>query len=162
MSEQISALMDDEIAVEDASRLIAVLQSSKQATEAWGEYHLIGDIMRGEALFNKDFKQNLMQMIELEPTVLAPQAAQYNSQKFAELKDKLPVKWSIAASFAAVMVVGWMALQQQVQPETGAPMMEMAELEVVEQSIPNEYLTAHQASAPSTSSYYIQSVNYAE
>jgi sigma-E factor negative regulatory protein RseA len=118
--------------------------------------------MRGEALFNKDFKQNLMQMIELEPTVLAPQAAQYNSQKFAELKDKLPVKWSIAASFAAVMVVGWMALQQQVQPETGAPMMEMAELEVVEQSIPNEYLTAHQASAPSTSSYYIQSVNYAE
>jgi sigma-E factor negative regulatory protein RseA len=116
--------------------------------------------MRGNAMLSKDFKQNLMQKLDMEPTVLAPKAAQYNSQKLAELKDKLPVKWSIAASFAAVMVVGWMALQQQV--ETGVPGMEMAQLETVEQAIPNEYLSAHQATAPSTSSYYIQSVNYAE
>jgi sigma-E factor negative regulatory protein RseA len=162
MSEQISALMDDEIAVEDANRLIGSLHSSKQATEAWGEYHLIGDAMRGNAMLSKDFKQNLMQKLDMEPTVLAPKAAQYNSQKLADLKDKLPVKWSIAASFAAVMVVGWMALQQQVQPESGAPAMEMAQTEVMDQAIPNEYLSAHQASAPSTSSYYIQPVNYAE
>lgn len=162
MSEQVSALMDDEIAAEDASRLIAAVHSSKQAAEAWGEYHLIGDAMRGNALLSKDFKQNLMQKIDLEPTVLAPKAAQYNSQKLADLRDKLPVKWSIAASFAAVMVVGWMALQQQVQPAGGLPAMEMAQLDVVEQTIPNEYLSAHQSSAPSASSYYIQSVNYAE
>jgi sigma-E factor negative regulatory protein RseA len=162
MSEQISALMDDEIAVEDAGRLIAVLHSSKQANEAWSEYHLIGDAMRGNAMLSKDFKQNLMQKIEMEPTVLAPKAAHYNSQKLAEFKDKLPVKWSIAASFAAVMVVGWMALQQQVQPGSAVPSMEMAQVEATEQAIPNEYLSAHQASAPSTSSYYIQPVNYAE
>ena len=162
MSEQISALMDDEIAVEDASRLIAALHSSKQANEAWSEYHLIGDAMRGNAMLSKDFKQNLMQKIDMEPTVLAPKAAQYNSQKLTEFKEKLPVKWSIAASFAAVMVVGWMALQQQVQPGSALPAMEMAQVEAVEQAIPNEYLSAHQASAPSTSSYYIQPVNYAE
>ncbi len=160
MSEQISALMDDEIALEDASRLIASLHNNKQAAEVWSDYHLIGDAMRGNAMFSKNFKQNLMQKIEMEPTVLAPKAAQQNSQKLAEFKEKLPVKWSMAASFAAVMVVGWMALQQQTT--SVAPAMEMAQVEMSEQAIPDEYLYAHQATAPSTSSYYIQSVNYAE
>lgn len=160
MSEQISALMDDEIALEDASRLIAFLHNNKQAAEVWSDYHLIGDAMRGNAMFSKNFKQNLMQKIEMEPTVLAPKAAQQNSQKLAEFKEKLPVKWSMAASFAAVMVVGWMALQQQTT--SVAPAMEMAQVEMSEQAIPDEYLYAHQATAPSTSSYYIQSVNYAE
>ncbi len=169
MSEQISALMDDEIAHEDAARLITSLHSNRQAAEAWSEYHLIGDVMRNNVMFSKDFKHNLMQKLEMEPTVLAPKAAQQNTQKQAEFKEKLPVKWSIAASFAAVMVVGWMALQQQ----TAAlgPAMQMAQSEIQElstqvelsdQVIPEEYLYAHQATAPSTSSYYIQSVSYAE
>jgi sigma-E factor negative regulatory protein RseA len=160
MSEQISALMDDEIALEDAGRLIASLHNSRQAAETWSEYHLIGDAMRGNAMLSKDFKHKLMQRIEMEPTVLAPKAAQQNSQKLTELKEKLPVKWSMAASFAAVMVVGWMALQQQT--EMIAPAIEMAQVETSEQAIPNEYLYAHQVTAPSTSSYYIQSVNYTE
>lgn len=169
MSEQISALMDDEIAHEDAARLIASLHSNKLAAEAWSDYHLIGDAMRGNAMFSKNFKQNLMQKLELEPTVLAPKAAQQNSQKLADLKEKLPVRWSMAASFAAVMVVGWMALQQQTAAV--APTMEMAQadtqslatqVEMSDQAIPEEYLYAHQATVPSTSSYYIQSVNYAE
>lgn len=169
MSEQISALMDDEIALEDATHIIASLHSNKQVAEAWSDYHLIGDVMRGNAMFSKNFKQNLMQKLDMEPTVLAPKAAQHNNQKLAELKEKLPVKWSMAASFAAVMVVGWMALQQQT--ESVAPTMEMAQaetqqlvsqVEMSDQAIPQEYLYAHQSTAPSTSSYYIQPVNYAE
>ena len=58
MNEQISALLDDEIAVEDAGHLITAVQSNRQAAEAWGHYHLIGDAMRGTALFSTDFKQN--------------------------------------------------------------------------------------------------------
>ena len=42
------------------------------------------------------------------------------------------------------------------------PAIEMAKADVVEQAIPNEYMAAHQSSAPSASSYYIQSVSYAE
>jgi sigma-E factor negative regulatory protein RseA len=72
------------------------------------------------------------------------------------VKGKIAAGWSIAASFAAVMVVGWMVMQQQTQSGD-----ELAPVEVA-QSIPAEYLTAHQASAPSASSYYIQSVSYAE
>jgi sigma-E factor negative regulatory protein RseA len=104
-----------------------------------------------------------MHKLDLEPTVLAPKTAQTPSYEANQLKDKLPVKWTVAASVAAVMVVGWMALQQQVQPgATPGANLEMANAEVNEQAIPAEYLSAHRSSAPSTSSYYIQSVNYAE
>lgn len=161
MSEQISALMDDEIAVEDATHLIYSMQSSKQSAEAWSQYNLIGDIMRGNQLLSKDFKQNLMHKLDQEPTVLAPKSAQIHADKVAEFKDKLSAKWTIAASFAAVMAVGWMAMQQ-VQTGSEAPAFEMAKAEVTEQTIPNEYLAAHQSSAPSATSYYIQSVSYAE
>ena len=159
MNEQISALMDDEIAVDDASHLITAVQSSRQAAEAWGHYHLIGDAMRGAAMFGPDFKQSLMQKLDVEATVLSPNAAalaEEQKQLRSGFKNKIPASWSIAASCAAVMVVGWMAMNQQAQ--TGN---ELAPIEVA-QSIPAEYLMAHQASAPSASSYYIQSVNYSE
>ena len=55
-----------------------------------------------------------------------------------------------------LLVVGWMAVSQQSQPGNTLAPMEVA------QSIPAEYLMAHQSSAPSASSYYIQPVNYAE
>lgn len=162
MSEQISALMDDEIAVEDAAHLIASMQSSRLAAESWSCYHLIGDAMRGDPALSKNFKQDLMRKLDQEPTVLAPKSALSNVEKVAELKEKLPVKWSIAASLAAVMAVGWMAVQQM-QPANEIARVEMAKAETVEQgAIPAEYLAAHQFSAPSASSYYIQSVSYAE
>lgn len=162
MSEQISALMDDEIAVEDAGHLIASMQSSRLAAESWSCYHLIGDAMRGDQVLSKNFKQDLMRKLEQEPTVLAPKSAHSAAETVAELKDKLPVKWSIAASFAAVMAVGWMAIQQ-IQPANEVARVAVAQTESAGQSeIPAEYLAAHQFSAPSASSYYIQSVSYAE
>jgi len=154
--------MDDEIALDDALHLVASLHTSKHNAEAWSCYHLIGDAMRGNALLKPDFKQNLMHKIELEPTVLAPNAIQASRGKMAGLKDKLPATWSIAASFAAVMVVGWMAMHQQVQTDNPSPAMEVAQADTGEQAIPSEYLMAHRSSVPSTSSYYIQTVNYAQ
>jgi len=163
MSEQISALMDDEIAVENAEFLITSIHVNKQASQTWNHYHLIGDAMRGDVALPSDFKQKLMQKIEQEPTVLAPSASQSSVNRTEMLKDKLPARWSIAASFAAVMVVGWMALQQQSQTDSPSAVIEVAEVSTTtNESIPAEYLTAHQSSAPSTSSYYIQSVNYSE
>lgn len=161
MSEQISALMDDEIAAEDAAHLIASMQSSKHSADVWSQYHLIGDVMRGNELLSKDFKSNLMLMLDQEPTVLAPKAAQTNADKTAMLKDKLPAKWSIAASLAAVMAVGWMAMHEM-QADTQVPKVEIARVDTSEHQIPNEYIAAHQSSAPSASSYYIQSVSYTE
>jgi sigma-E factor negative regulatory protein RseA len=70
----------------------------------------------------------------------------YKSSKF----------WSVAASVAAVMFVGVMVLQQQLNaPEQLAP-VEIA------QSVPTEYLQAHQAAAPNGAAYYIQTASFTE
>jgi sigma-E factor negative regulatory protein RseA len=158
MNEQISALMDDEIAVADAAHLISSVQSSKQANEAWSHYHLIGDVMRGSTMFGPAFKQSLMQKLDAEVTVLSPNAALTAQPKpsRSSFKNQIPASWSIAASCAAVMVVGWMAVSQQTQSGNDLAPVEVA------QSIPTEYLMAHQSSVPTASTYYIQSVNYSE
>lgn len=178
MNEQLSALIDDEIALAEAGHLLAAAQSNKQLTDAWGHYHLIGDAMRGTPAFSADFKQNLMQKIELEATVLSPNAIlnNRNESQASATKHKLPPSWSIAASVAAVMVVGWMAVNQPTFSDMGmtnvaAVQAKAVQLKVADEkvttvaakdAIPTEYLMAHQASAPSLSSYYIQTVNYAE
>jgi sigma-E factor negative regulatory protein RseA len=191
MTEQISALLDDEIALEDAEHLMAGMQTNGHAAEVWSQYHLIGDVMRGASALSPNFKQNLMAKIDLEPTVLSPNAAWANEPKafnevdaFNEARGKkqaldvnskspatnFPVVWPVAASFAAVMVVGWMVLQNQVGNQAAptmvaqaAPPQEAVTLPAAsEQGVPAEYLMAHQASAPSVSSYYIQSASYTE
>lgn len=168
MTEQISALIDDELTDEDAMRALGSMQSSKQAMEAWSQYHLIGDAMRNSAMLSAEFKQSLMQKLDAEPTVLAPNAVLSKVSAPAVAKHtKLPVKWSIAASVAAVMVVGWVAMHEQTQPANAVAPIALAQVELPqadssEQSIPAEYLMAHQSSAPSASSYYIQSASYAE
>jgi sigma-E factor negative regulatory protein RseA len=180
MTEQISALADDEIELEDALHLMTSMQPNSPAAEAWRQYHLIGDVMRGANALSPNFKQNLMAKIDLEPTVLSPNAAWIiepnefvearNKEQGLEVKGKLPVTWSIAASLAAVMVVGWMVLQTQVSNQLPPVMVAQVKLPqepptmpaTNEQEIPTEYLMAHQASAPSASSYYIQTASYKE
>ncbi len=167
MNEQISALLDNEIAVDDATHLITAALSNKQTAEVWSQYYLIGDAMRGNAVLSLQFKQSLMQKIEMEATVFVPNAA--SASQVAEVKggSGIPATWSIAASFAAVMVVGWMVLHQQTQSSHGLAPVEVAQAVTtkdasVESGIPAEYLNAHQLSAPSASSYYIQTVSYKE
>lgn len=183
MNEQISALLDDEIAIEDAAHIISSVQSQKAAALAWQQYHLIGDAMRGDALLSANFKQNLMQKLDDEPTVLAPnmQNAKLGSAKAGDkmteaAKNGLSARWSIAASFAAVMVVSYMALQNMGDTQDGVALiashaptttvaiaqtnkMEVASATEMD-SAPLDYLMAHQASSPSASSYYMQNANY--
>jgi sigma-E factor negative regulatory protein RseA len=167
MNEQISALLDDEIAAEDAAHIITAAQLSKQGAEAWSQYHLIGDAMRGNAVLSRQFKQSLMQKIEMEAIVLSPNAALINQVAEVKRKNAIPVTWSIAASFAAVMMVGWLVLHQSTQNGHELAPVEVAQAVITnesatDQAIPAEYLSAHQASAPSASSYYIQTVNFKE
>lgn len=164
MNEQISALLDGEIALEDAAHLITSVQSNKQAAEAWSQYHLIGDAMRNTSMFSVNFKQDLMLKLDQEPTVLSPNAAlssrEMTDKKQVEVTSKIPAVWSIAASFAAVMVVGWMVMHQQTQVNDMLPPVEVAQN--LPADIPAEYVMAHQASAPSGGAYYIQSVGYSK
>ena len=164
MKDQLSALMDGEFDIESAEHLITSAKSGGELKSCWAHYHLIGDAMRGETHMSHGFSQRVMSVLENEPTVLAPNldALQPNihapsraSSKQAFYKKSTQF-WSVAASAAAVMFVGVMVLQQQMNaPEQLAP-VEIA------QSVPTEYLQAHQAAAPNGAAYYIQTASYTE
>jgi len=148
MKEQISALIDNELSIEGSDHLFTAIKPGNELGQCWASYHLIGDAMRGTPIFKAGFNERLMQKLENEPAVLAPKAH--------KTSNKSSPIWSIAASFAAVMFVGWMVLHQQVQTDVNATPVEIA------QNVPSEYLVAHQSYAPSHSAYYIQPAAYTE
>jgi sigma-E factor negative regulatory protein RseA len=157
MKDQLSALMDGELDIQDSAHLITSAKMGGELKNCWANYHLIGDAMRGDVNIHHDFSNRVMAALEAEPTVLASNqaaTAQYASKKPAyKQSTKL---WSVAASVAAVMFVGTMVFQQQFsQPEALSP-VEIA------QSVPTEYLQAHQAAAPTGAAYYIQTASYTE
>jgi sigma-E factor negative regulatory protein RseA len=153
MKDQISALVDDEISLQDAEYLYTALKAEGESRECWMTYHLIGDAMRGSPIFKSDMRSRIMQQLDHEPAVLAPRASITATVQVAK---KSPVLWSVAASVAAVMFVGMIVLQQQ--PQTTEQLMPME----IAQNFPVEYLQAHQSVAPSSSAYYIQSAAFSE
>lgn len=157
MKDQVSALVDEELSLEDSEYLYTAIRSSETLSDSWTTYHLIGDCMRGSPIFKADLTDRIMQQLEQEPVVLAPKAK--------KAVYKTPTLWSVAASVAAVMFVGWMVLQQQAQtPTQDLPMATAAQGNVSPESM-NSYLLAHQELAPDSgmqTSYYVRPVTYAE
>ena len=161
MKDQLSALIDGELEIDSADHLIASAKSGGELKQCWAHYHLIGDVMRGEMNTHHSLCNRVMSALDAEPTVLAPNRL----QELVTEADAIPASsgltiinnnklWSIAASVAAVMFVGVMVLQL-IQTE------ELMPVEIA-QSVPNEYLQAHQAAAPSGAAYYIQTASYTE
>jgi len=148
MKDQVSALVDNELSIQGSEHLFTAIKSGSELGQCWATYHLIGDAMRGSPMFKPGFNERLMQKLESEPAILAPHTK--------KTVFKTSSVWSIAASFAAVMFVGWMVLHQQVQSGAVPAPVEIA------QNVPSEYLVAHQSYAPSHSAYYIQPAAYTE
>lgn len=148
MKDQISALMDDELALESSEHLLVAAKADSEVSKCWATYHLIGDVMRGNLVFKPDFQQRLMQKLDMEPVALVPRTR--------KSWIKTSAAWSVAASVAAVMFVGWVVMQQQGKSSTENTPVEIA------QNLPSEYLLAHQAMAPSSTAYYIQPAAYSE
>ncbi len=147
-----------------------------------------GDLWRGDIgsdvdSLRQDFTSRVMVALEAEPTVLisnlrSNKMPSDNAQDIGNVTAIMPKKsvykpsgfWSVAASIAAVMFVGVMVLQQQfskptpvivVKAEQPAKVETLAPIEIA-QSIPTEYLQAHQAAASTSSAYYIQDASFAE
>src|SRR5450830_154757 len=152
MKDQISALIDGEMPIESADHLFIALKAKNEISESWAAYHLIGDVMRGNAVFKPGFNERFMQKLELEPSVLSPRNFVSPRKSLAKTSNA----WSLAASVAAVMFVGWVVLQQQVHNHVDVAPAEIA------QNVASEYLLAHQSMAPSSTAYYIQPASYSE
>src|SRR6185295_8736651 len=92
---------DGEVDDAEFERCCAELKS-EDAMRAWMCYHVIGDHLRGAHGMSTRFSVRFKAALAAEPTVLAPMPRQRASQPgtFA---------WAVAATLAAVTVVGWPA-----------------------------------------------------
>ncbi len=132
--QELSALVDGELAADGVQRICAAWRDKSSARETWHAYSLIGDVMRSEDLassaahdarFLRDFQARML----TEPIVLAPQAARVGVDGTRELPPPVGARrstgrfWSSPAAVAAgfVVVVGAMVATQVPPPLASDP-----------------------------------------
>ena len=148
MNEKISRLMDGEF--DDAADFDQCVGSlrSEDAYATWVCYHVIGDQLRGDRGIAQGFSARFSKQLAAEPTVLAPMAA-----KPARGAQTATFAWAVAATVAAVTIVGWTAFSMVDAPTMAvAKAREAATVRAAEVrpggEVPADYLLAHQEYAP--------------
>ena len=144
MDEQISRFMDGDL---DGAEAHAALREIKQSDgiATWVCYHVIGDALRRSGEPTPGFAQRFAARLDAEPTVLAPKARQVH---------RLPFMWAAAATVAAVLVVGSVAVSMlDPQPTALAKARETTAVRAAQAAPPPvspDYLLAHQEYSPTT------------
>jgi len=146
MKHRLSELMDGELDDRSAAEVIEALGRDADALQTWRTYQLISDAMRQGRVLSDGFMARVSARLAAEPTVLAPRALQAEPRRWAAL--------SIAASLAAVALVGWLAFAPQ--PPAPAPVAQAPVAQVQPEkpaivplpSAANDYLLAHQGFSP--------------
>lgn len=144
MGERISRLMDSDL---DDAAAEAAFQDLKRpdGVDTWVCYHVIGDALRRTTDPTPGFGARFAARLAAEPTVLAPTLRNAN---------QLPFAWAVAATVAAVMVVGWVAVSTlDPQPTALARAREAASVRSAQgmpQPVSADYLLAHQEYSPTT------------
>jgi len=147
MNENISRLMDGEVDPVEFERLCGEMKSS-EALHTWACYHVIGDQLRGAHGVSPRFTASFCKALAAEPTVLVPAAQRGRTAQVAT------AAWAVAATLAAVTVVGWTALSMVDAPSNAvARAREAATVRAAQikpqSDIPADYLLAHQEYSPS-------------
>jgi sigma-E factor negative regulatory protein RseA len=102
MTQELSSLMDGELASDETQRAITVCCASAEAKVDWHLYHVIGDAMRGDAPRTLALPQDVIEALKTQPTVLAPRRPTVILTRVA---------LAAAASVATIGVVGWIGSQ---------------------------------------------------
>ena len=141
--EEISLLMDGELDAHSVDGVCAGLHESR-CVATWVCYHVIGDALRGSSVSTPGFSARFAERLAAEPTVLAPQR-----RKTAPAAMAL----AVAATVAAVSVVGWVALTTMPVATTAiVAARQAASVRAADARRPvdNEYLLVHQEYSPTT------------
>ncbi len=147
MNENISRLMDGEVDPAEFERICGEMKSP-DAMNTWGCYHVIGDQLRGARGVSTRVTTRFCAALAAEPTMLAPGAQRGRTAQVAT------VAWAVAATLAAVTVVGWTAFSMVDTPPTAvARAREAATVRAAQVkpsgNVPADYLIAHQEYSPS-------------
>jgi sigma-E factor negative regulatory protein RseA len=141
--EEVSQLMDGEL---EAERLEHACHGLREASamQTWVCYHVIGDALRGCGGLSPGFAERFSTRFSTEPTLMAPPRRH---------PAPAAVAWALAASVAAVCVVGWVALTtMSLPPAAVATAREATAVRAADARRPvvNEYVLAHQEYSPTT------------
>lgn len=155
MNENLSRLMDGELEQVEFERCCGELKSA-DAMRTWVCYHVIGDTLRGTVGHSQRFQARFAAVLAAEPTVLAPKPRLHVPAQPATFA------WAVAATLAAVTVVGWTAVSMIDAPPTAlAKAREAASVRQAQVSPPAavgaDYLLAHQEYSPA---FAMQGGNY--
>jgi sigma-E factor negative regulatory protein RseA len=144
MGEQISRLMDGELEGAEADAAFRELKGP-DGVASWACYHVIGDTLRRCGEPTPGFAERFSARLEAEPTVLAPRPKR---------APRLPFVWAAAASVAAVLVVGSVAVSTlDPQPTAITKAREANAVRTARagpQPVSPDYLLAHQEYSPTT------------
>lgn len=148
MNENISRLMDGELDGVEFERCCEELKADG-AMQAWVCYHLIGDHLRGAQGLSPGFAARFAVALAAEPTVLAP------NRRTQRTAQPATFAWAVAATLAAVTVVGWTAFSMvEVPPSVVAKAREATSVRAAQvkpaTDLPADYLVAHQEYSPAT------------
>jgi sigma-E factor negative regulatory protein RseA len=141
--EEVSLLVDGELDADRVERVCRLLREPP-AVATWVCYHVIGDALRGQCAPLAGFGDRFSARLVAEPTVLAPPRSRPTPAAMA---------LAVAATVAAVGVVGWVALTTMPAPsEAIATAQQAAAVRATDTRRPvvNEYLLAHQEYSPTT------------
>lgn len=107
MNEKISRFIDENADPADVQAVFDRLLADDDAHDAWRDYHLIGNVMRGEvSQSGADLRERIRARLEQEPTVLAPSAARVSRLKSGDAGVWKPTAiLALAASVALLAVI---------------------------------------------------------
>jgi hypothetical protein len=138
--EEISLLIDGELEPVRADAVVASLCRA-EGVATWVCYHVIGDAVRGVASRGLDSKR-FVELFAAEPTVLAPPRRSTAPHAIA---------LALAATVAAVSVVGWVALTTMPAPVAAIASARQAvggRAADARPAVDNEYVLVHQEYSP--------------
>jgi len=146
MNEKLSSLFDNELESHEIDELL--IQSNKQKkSNNWSYYQLIRDVIQKNHLGSNNLTKNIMDAIEKEPTQLG--GFDIPTDNSSESKSNY---WPIAASFAALFVIGLTALNVTEFKSLDS----VDSVVLVEADIPTDLINDHYASASSNVNFFIQ------
>ena len=138
--EEISLLIDGELEPVRADAVVASLCRA-EGVATWVCYHMIGDAVRGVVSRGLDSKR-FVELFAAEPTVLAPPRSSTAPHAIA---------LALAATVAAVSVVGWVALTTMPAPVAAIASARQAvgvRAADARPVVDNEYVLVHQEYSP--------------
>ncbi|HEY7986367.1 MAG TPA: sigma-E factor negative regulatory protein [Methylophilaceae bacterium] len=152
MKQQLSTLMDSEMDMDANQHLLTATSNTQELKQCWREYHLIGDVLRGDAELHLDIKYKVMEQLANEPVAFAPPPQKSRlsiadrgmfgipSMAFAMANRNMT---SMAASVIAVSFVAWMVWQSQAITNPLNPaQINVAQNNVTQNPAPQNMMTA--------------------